>query len=51
LVILPGAGHIGPLLQAAPAVVELVTGFWRDPDATVVRQKDAAPRLPSRPPA
>ena len=32
LVILPGAGHIGPLLQAAPAVVDLVTKFWQDPD-------------------
>src|SRR4029453_9980859 len=33
LVILPGAGHIGPLLQAAPAVVDLVAAFWRDPAA------------------
>jgi pimeloyl-ACP methyl ester carboxylesterase len=37
LVILPGAGHIGPLLQAAPTVVELVNAFWRDP-ATMVAQ-------------
>lgn len=29
--VLPGAGHIGPLLQAAPVVTELVTEFWRDP--------------------
>jgi pimeloyl-ACP methyl ester carboxylesterase len=27
LVILPGSGHIGPLLQATPAVVTLVTAF------------------------
>jgi pimeloyl-ACP methyl ester carboxylesterase len=42
LVILPGAGHIGPLLHAAPAVVELVTAFWRDPDATLASQRGAA---------
>ncbi len=41
LVILPGAGHIGPLLHAAPAVVELVTGFWRNPDATLATQRGA----------
>jgi pimeloyl-ACP methyl ester carboxylesterase len=39
LVILPGAGHIGPLLQAAPAVVELVTAFWSDPAATVAHHR------------
>jgi hypothetical protein len=50
LVILPGAGHIGPLLHAAPAVVELVTAFWRDPDATLASQRGAAtsPRNPGR---
>jgi pimeloyl-ACP methyl ester carboxylesterase len=37
LAILPGSGHVGPLLQAAPDVVSLVTGFWRDPQATVTR--------------
>ena len=31
LAILPGSGHIGPLLQAAPDVVALLTAFWRDP--------------------
>jgi pimeloyl-ACP methyl ester carboxylesterase len=41
LVILPGAGHIGPLLHAAPTVVELVTAFWRDPDATLAAQRGA----------
>ena len=40
LVILPGAGHIGPLLQAAPAVVDLVTKFWRDPDSTLPNQRN-----------
>ena len=42
LVILPGAGHIGPLLQAAPAVVEVVTGFWRDPDTTLANLPESA---------
>jgi pimeloyl-ACP methyl ester carboxylesterase len=41
LVILPGAGHVGPLLQAAPAVVDLVGAFWRDPAATVARHRSA----------
>jgi pimeloyl-ACP methyl ester carboxylesterase len=41
LVILPGAGHIGPLLQAAPAVVDLVAAFWRDPAATVAHHRSA----------
>jgi pimeloyl-ACP methyl ester carboxylesterase len=41
LVILPGAGHIGPLLHAAPAVVDLVTAFWRDPDTTLAAQHGA----------
>ena len=40
LVILPGAGHIGPLQQAAPAVVELVTKFWQDPDSMLANQQD-----------
>jgi len=30
-VILPGAGHIAPLFEAAPAVVDLLTAFWADP--------------------
>ncbi len=50
LVILPGAGHIGPLLQAAPAVVELVTAFWHDPAATVAHHRSATTPT-SRPPA
>jgi pimeloyl-ACP methyl ester carboxylesterase len=46
-VTLPGAGHIAPLLQAAPAVVEMITDFWRDPAAMVVRHRPiAAPSTP-----
>ncbi len=41
LVILPCDGHIGPLLQAAPTVVEVVTGFWRNPDTTLAQLPDA----------
>jgi pimeloyl-ACP methyl ester carboxylesterase len=44
LVILPGAGRVGPLLQAAPAVAGLVTAFWRDPHATIARQRGEASR-------
>lgn len=43
LVILPGAGHVGPLLQAAPQVADLVTAFWRDPDGTITAHKLAHP--------
>ncbi|MFJ4983350.1 alpha/beta fold hydrolase [Streptomyces sp. NPDC088732] len=31
--VLPGAGHVAPLLEAAPALVSLLTTFWQDPDA------------------
>ncbi len=34
MAMLPGAGHIGPLLHPAPAA-ELIAGFWREPDATI----------------
>lgn len=44
LVILPGSGRIGPLLQAAPAVADLVTAFWRDPHATIARHRSEAGR-------
>ncbi len=44
LVILPGSGRVGPLLQAAPAVADLVTAFWRDPHATIARQRGEAGR-------
>jgi pimeloyl-ACP methyl ester carboxylesterase len=42
LVILPGSGRVGPLLQAAPAVAGLVTAFWRDPHATIAQQRGGA---------
>jgi pimeloyl-ACP methyl ester carboxylesterase len=46
-VILPGAGHIAPLFEAAPAVAELLTAFWANPGAVVTRQGAAA--APHRP--
>lgn len=46
LVILPGEGHIGSLLQAAPAVVELVIDFWRDPRTMIARLQGATPSTP-----
>jgi pimeloyl-ACP methyl ester carboxylesterase len=49
LVILPGAGHIGPLLQAPSDVAELVTRFWRDPAAQLTQHR-GAPAPPGRPP-
>ena len=45
LVILPGSGHIGPLLQAAPAVAGLVTEFWRDPQATIAQHRSQGDRV------
>ncbi len=48
LVILPGEGHIGPLLQAAPAVIKLVTAFWRDPDTTLAAQRGVTTSPPHR---
>lgn len=46
LVILPGNGHIGPLLQAPSDVAALVTGFWHDPAAQLAHHRDA-PALPA----
>jgi pimeloyl-ACP methyl ester carboxylesterase len=43
LAILPGSGHIGPLLQAAPEVAALLTAFWRDPQATITRHRTQEP--------
>jgi pimeloyl-ACP methyl ester carboxylesterase len=37
LVVLPGDGHVGPLLRAAPEVVEVLTRLWGDPGAAVAR--------------
>jgi len=42
LVILPGNGHIGPLLQAPSDVAALVTGFWHHPAAQLAHP----PRCP-----
>jgi hypothetical protein len=39
LVILPIAGHVGTLLQAARAVVDLIGAFWHDPAATVAHHR------------
>ncbi len=44
LVILPGSGHIGPLLQAPQAVVTLITAFWHDPQATIAQHRSQADR-------
>jgi pimeloyl-ACP methyl ester carboxylesterase len=43
LAILPGAGHVGPLLQAAPQVAQLVTAFWRDPQRAIKSQGSVRP--------
>lgn len=40
LIILPGHGHTGPLLQAPSTVVEVVAEFWRDPDTTLTNLPD-----------
>ena len=42
LVILPGSGHIGSMLQAAPTVAGVVTAFWRDPHATIAQHRSEA---------
>jgi pimeloyl-ACP methyl ester carboxylesterase len=47
-VILPGAGHIGPLLQAPVDVADLVTSFWREPAAQVARYRSAQAPLAVR---
>lgn len=50
--VLPGAGHVAPLLEAAPAVVDLLTAFWRDPDAVnTLSQETAARSGPHQPTA
>jgi pimeloyl-ACP methyl ester carboxylesterase len=43
-VVLPGAGHVGPLLQCVPEVAELVIHFWREPLRTIERQAAISPR-------
>jgi pimeloyl-ACP methyl ester carboxylesterase len=39
MTVLPGAGHIGPVLHRTPAAAELITAFWRDPDGTIAAQR------------
>ena len=45
-VILPGAGHIAPLFEAAPAVADLLTAFWADPPGVVTRHRAVVAALP-----
>lgn len=49
LVILPGSGHIGPLLQAPSDVAALVTGFWHDPAAQLAYHRDSLAPPAARP--
>lgn len=42
VVVLPGSGHIGPMLQAAPEVASLVTAFRRDPGAVIAEHERSA---------
>ena len=49
LAILPGSGHIGPLLQAAPDVAATLTAFWRDPRGQEPVGLDQMRRRGSRP--
>jgi hypothetical protein len=49
-IILPESGHIAPLFEAAPAMVDLLTTFWANPGAVVTRQRaDATASAPQRP--
>jgi pimeloyl-ACP methyl ester carboxylesterase len=49
-VILPGSGHLTPLSEAAPAVTDLLTAFWADPDTVVARYRiDATASTPETP--
>jgi pimeloyl-ACP methyl ester carboxylesterase len=36
---LPGAGHVAPLLQHAPALAAMVSDFWQDPDTFCARRR------------
>jgi hypothetical protein len=49
-VIATGSGHIAPLFEAAPAVVDVLTAFWANPGVVVTRQPaDATASAPHRP--
>ena len=39
--VLPGTGHIGPLLEATPEAAELISAFWREPGSTIATQQAA----------
>lgn len=41
IAIVPGAGHIGPLLEATPELTNLITTFWREPGTTITTQQAA----------
>ncbi len=42
MTILPGAGHIGPMLHRTPAAADLITAFWREPGTTITTQPTIA---------
>ena len=39
--ILPGTGHIGPLLEGTPELANLITAFGREPGSTIATQQAA----------
>lgn len=41
--VVPGGGHVAPLLDGAPALTELLTTFWREGGATEVPLTKATP--------
>jgi pimeloyl-ACP methyl ester carboxylesterase len=49
-VTLPGSGHIAPLFEAAPAVVDLLTAFWANPTGLVTQQRASAAVPTAQPP-
>ena len=50
LVMVPTAGHIGPLLRTPEQLGELLTRFWFDPAATVRRHREPASEPEAGPP-
>ena len=50
LVVVPTAGHIGPLLRTPEQLGELLTRFWFDPAATVRRHREPASEPEAGPP-
>lgn len=46
-----GAGHVAPLFEAAPALVDLLTAFWADPAAIMARHRAETAALAPQPPA